>query len=94
MSAAAAETLQYVASAILLKLRGSQQGSGRVAFFGYVTAVEHNGKCKIRGRRSTFEGSKSLMVGGDIIFEAGSCSGRRAIFGHTLNPESLKGVGG
>ena len=44
--------LAAAASAILLKLRGSQQGSGRVAVFGYVTAVEHNGKCKIRGRRT------------------------------------------
>ena len=34
--------------------------------FGYVTAVEHNGKCKIRGRRSTFQGSRSLMAGDDI----------------------------
>ena len=64
-------------------------------FFGYVTAVEHNGKCKIRGRRSTFQGSQSLMAGDDIIFEAGS-SARAAgpFFGRSLNPETLKGVGG
>ena len=35
-------------------------------FFGYVSAVEHNGKCKIRGKRSTFEGSKSLTAGDDF----------------------------
>ena len=53
-------------SAILLRLRGSQQGSSCAAVFGCVNAVEHNGKCKIRGRSSTFEGSKSLTAEDDI----------------------------
>ena len=44
--------------------------------FGYVTAVEHDGKCKIRGRRSTFEGFQSLMAGDDFREKSQICRAR------------------
>ena len=47
----------------------SKQPAGlktRGLFLGYVSAVKHNGKCQIRGRRSTFEGWKSLTAGDDF----------------------------